>query len=187
MKGIIFNLLEHLVLRDHGLQTWERLLHETKLKGVYTALGTYPDEDLQALLGAASSALNTTPDNLLRWFGRQAMPLLADRYSALFKPHADTRSFLLTLNKIIHPQVRILYPGAEVPDFTYNDAESGSLALTYRSRRQLCTLAQGLIEGAADYFGETLTLSHPHCVHRGAQACTFLIRCEKFAPASAHA
>ncbi len=189
MKGIIFNLLEHLVVRDHGQQTWELLLKENKLSGIYTALGTYPDEDIQALLVTASAKLQTTPDALLRWFGRQSIPLLAKRYPSLFTPHLSTQAFLLTLNKIIHPQIRILYPGAEVPDFTYNTADSDVLSLTYRSRRQLCSLAQGLIEGAADYYGDTLTLTHPHCVHRGSEACTFLVRCEKISasPSASHA
>jgi hypothetical protein len=44
MKGIIFNLLEEVVIRDHGADTWDELLSATCLDGAYTSLGSYPDE-----------------------------------------------------------------------------------------------------------------------------------------------
>src|SRR5690348_13967944 len=112
MKGIVFNLLEQIVTAEHGDETWEALLDASGLDGAYTSLGSYPDEDLFALVGAASAALDTPADAVVRWFGRSAMPLFAERYPQLFAEHAGTRSFVLTLNDIIHPEVRKLYPGA---------------------------------------------------------------------------
>jgi hypothetical protein len=46
MKGIIFNLLEEVVIRDHGADTWDELLSATCLDGAYTSLGSYPDEHI---------------------------------------------------------------------------------------------------------------------------------------------
>ena len=55
------------------------------------------------------------------------MPLFAVRYPQFFEPHDCTRSFVLTLNDIIHPEVRKLYPGADVPEFDFGirDEPSG--------------------------------------------------------------
>ena len=50
MKGIIFNLLEEVVIRDHGADTWDELLNATSLDGAYTSLGSYPDEHIQVLV-----------------------------------------------------------------------------------------------------------------------------------------
>ena len=36
MKGIIFNLLEDVVINDHGQDTWDELLNATALDGAYT-------------------------------------------------------------------------------------------------------------------------------------------------------
>ena len=84
MKGIIFNLLEDAVISQYGADTWDELLVTTRLDGVYTSLGSYPDEEIQALIQAASRLLNIPPFEVLRWFGRQAMPLLLKRYPAFF-------------------------------------------------------------------------------------------------------
>lgn len=117
MKGIVFNLLETLVVRDFGDETWESLIESAGVSGAYTSLGSYPDEDLFALVGAASEALSLGPDDVTRWFGRSAMPLFAERYPTLFEEHRSALPFVLTLNDIIHPEVRKLYPGAIVPVF----------------------------------------------------------------------
>ena len=66
MKGIIFNLLESTVTRQHGEDFWDTLLEETQLDGVYTALGSYPDEELMKLVGAATSVLNLPSDTFIR-------------------------------------------------------------------------------------------------------------------------
>jgi hypothetical protein len=173
MKGIVFNLLEQVVVKEHGEDTWENLLDAAGLDGSYTSLGSYADEDLLKLVGAASNALDIPADDVVRWFGRNALGLLAQAYPQLFTPHASTRPFLLTLNDIIHPEVRKLYPGADVPEFDYDTSDPKTLRMGYRSRRKLCALGEGLIAGAADYYGEDFDLTQSECVHRGGERCVF--------------
>ena len=67
------------------------------------------------------------------------MPLFAERYPQLFEPHDCTRSFVLTLNDIIHPEVRKLYPGADVPEFDFGIRDDDRLVMGYRSPRKLCS------------------------------------------------
>jgi hypothetical protein len=171
MKGIVFNLLEQIVSRDHGENTWDDLLDEAGLTGAYTSLGSYPDEHLRRLVRAASAALGVPDQDVIRWFGREALPVLAQAYPSFFTPHADTRSFLLTLNDIIHPEVRKLYPGADVPDFDFDAASDGTLRMGYDSQRRLCAFAEGLIEGAAAQFGEQALIAQPMCMLRGDETC----------------
>jgi Haem-NO-binding len=171
MKGVVFNLLEQLVVSEHGDETWETLLDVSGLDGVYTSLGSYPDGDLFKLVGAASSALDVPPDDVVRWFGRGAMPLFAERYPSLFSEHSTTRSFVLTLNDIIHPEVRKLYPGAIVPEFGFGTSDPKTLGLDYYSPRKLCAFAEGLLLGAGDHFNETVTIEQPKCMNRGDQRC----------------
>src|ERR1700679_523639 len=85
MKGIVFNLLEEVIIRRHGDAAWDSLLDATGLAGSYTSLGSYPDEEIERLVAAGSQALGTSPTELLRWFGREAMPLLAGHYPMFFK------------------------------------------------------------------------------------------------------
>jgi predicted hydrocarbon binding protein len=171
MKGIVFNLLEEVVARHHGEDAWDDLLEKAGLVGSYTSLGSYPDNDIYRLVGVASEALNRSSSDTFRWFGREAMPLLARRYPAYFNAHASTRPFILSVNNIIHPEVRKVYPGADVPTFEFRDEPDGSLLMNYRSQRRLCALAQGFVEGAADHFGEALGFDHLECMHNGHPSC----------------
>ena len=171
MKGIIFNVVEEVVTDRYGEDTWDALLEAAGLDGSYTSLGSYPDEDLMRLVGAASEALSLPPDDVVRTLGEGAIPLLASRYSQFFEPHTSARPFLLTLNDIIHPEVKKLYPGAIVPDFSFGTADNGDLVIGYRSERQLCALAEGFIAGAAKHYGETVELTQTSCMHRGDDKC----------------
>ncbi len=171
MKGIVFNLLEEVVCQEYGEVAWESVLESAGLDGSYTSLGNYPDEHLFKLVSAASAALGQPADAVVRSFGRKALPLLAKKYAVFFSAHQSTRPFLLTLNSIIHPEVRKLYPGAEVPDFDFDVSSPEVLVMGYRSQRKLCALAEGFIEGAASHFDEEVRIEHPECMHRGDPSC----------------
>ena len=175
MKGIVFNLLEEAVSRDYGEDVWDALLEAAEVDGAYTSLGSYPDENLMRLVGAASSALDMPAHDVVRWFGLNAMPLLASRYPQFFEPHESARSFVLTLNSIIHPEVRKLYPGADVPVFDYDTSSEDVLVMGYASRRRMCAFAEGLIDGAAAHYGERAVIQQPRCMTRGDDRCVLEI------------
>lgn len=183
MKGIVFNLLEEVVTQHLGEETWDQLLTAAEVDGVFTSLGNYPDEHLFKLVGAASTALNKSPNEIVRWFGAKAMPLLARKYPPLFSRHTTTRAFILTLNSIIHPEVRKLYPGADVPDFEFDTTSPDTLVMHYWSKRKMCALAEGLSEGAAEHFGETVSIHHPECMHRGDTRCRLELSFTRIVPA----
>jgi hypothetical protein len=176
MKGIVFNLLEQAVSEKYGEDTWDALLDGSGVQGSYTAVGSYPDEELGALVETGAKALSVAPDDLVQWFGRAAIPQLVQRYPAFFEPHTTTRSFLLTLNDVIHPEVRKLFPGAYAPSFEFDTSEEDTLGLAYHSHRNLCSFAEGLIEGAADYYSEDVIVEQSSCTKRGDERCVFHIR-----------
>jgi hypothetical protein len=176
MKGIVFNLLEEVVTAEHGESTWDALLVAAGVTGAYSSLGNYPDEELGRIVGAASRALGTPPHDVVRWFGRRAIPLLTRSHPAFFAPHRRTLDFLLTLNTIIHPEVRKIHADAVVPEFEFETPEPGVLRIGYRSPRRLCALAEGFIEGAADHYAEVVTIEQPTCMLRGDEGCTLVVR-----------
>jgi hypothetical protein len=171
MKGVIFNLAEEVVTDAYGEDTWDALLEAADLEGAYTSLGNYPDDDLVKLVEAASSQLGVSGDDVVRTIGEGALPLLADRYPVFFDDHTSTRSFLMTLNDVIHSEVRKLYPGAMVPEFEFDDRDADRLSIWYRSERKLCSLAEGFILGAAAHYGETASLEQPECMKQGSDHC----------------
>ncbi len=176
MKGVIFNLLEDAVIRQHGLLAWESLLEMAGLEGAYTSLGSYPDSEVVRLVEAASTALGVSQSEVLRWFGRSAIPLLHERYELFFTPHRNAQSFVTSVNDIIHPEVRKLYAGAGCPHFHFHDLEDGRTGVAYKSPRQMCRLAHGFIEGAADHFGDAVEIEHLACMLDGLPVCRLALR-----------
>jgi hypothetical protein len=178
MKGIVFNLLEEVVATHVGESVWDEMLEKAGVDGAYTSLGNYSDEEFVRLLEALSEHRASPPRDTLRWFGHQSMPFLAERYPEFFAPHASLRPFLLSLNDVIHAEVRKLYPGAEVPVFGFElpqAAGSGeSVVIHYRSKRKLCPLAEGFIAGAADHFRQSVSISQQSCMMEGADECVLV-------------
>ena len=159
MKGVVFNLLEEAVTEAFGADTWDDLIDGAGVSGAYTSLGNYSDAEIEALVAAAARRLNMEPAAVLRWFGERAMPLLKRRYPALFDAHPSSRSFILSINSIIHPEVRKLYAGAACPFFHFREDADGALSMRYHSTRRMFDLAHGFVLGAAALWRETVMVA----------------------------
>lgn len=175
VKGVIFNLLEHVVTEARGSDTWETLLDDTGLDGAWTSVGSYPDDDLLALVTAASARLEIPANDLIRWFGKASLPLLADRYAQFFEGHSSLATFLPTLNDVIHAEVRKLYPEATVPTFAFIEIGDTRVVMVYDSPRKLCALAEGFVEGAAEQYSEKASIDQPECMLRGDGRCLMVV------------
>jgi hypothetical protein len=176
VKGVIFNLLEGAVRDEHGEDTWDELLDRAQLEGAWTSVGSYPHEHLLSVVAQAATLWGWTQDEVIRWFGRAAIPRLAGAYPEFFAPHGSTFSFLRTLNDVHHLEVLKVYPDADLPVFAFDPARDDHvLTMRYSSARALCTFGEGLIHGAGDHFGEPLSVEQPQCVHRGDLTCVLQI------------
>ena len=173
MKGVVFNLLEQTVSDRHGEAVWDLMVERSGASGAYTSLGNYETGELLGMVAVAAEELDADPDDVVRTFGRDAIPLFAQSYPQFFEPHAQLIPFLLTLNDIIHPEVRKLYPDAVVPVFSYESSDEDLLVMGYVSERGLCSFGEGLIEGAADHYGERAAVTQRSCTKRGDARCVF--------------
>jgi hypothetical protein len=73
----------------------------------------------------------------------------------------------------IHVEVRKLYPKAELPTFKCTRLDENRLEMVYKSLRPFGDLAQGLIAGCGEFFGETLAIERTDL--DGASEVRFLI------------
>jgi len=181
VTGIIFNLLEEAVTRRFGAGAWSAMLATIDVGG-YLPFDRYPDDELFRLLAVLPVAPDMDVEERLRWFGRAAVPLLADRYPLIFAPHQSAESFLLTLNAILHPGGAPADVEAGPLDLEVLEVDPpGGLVLGYRSARRLCALAEGFVTGTADYFGEQVLIQQPRCMLHGEERCALVCT---FAPAA---
>ena len=171
MKGIVFDLLNEMVEERFGFEAWQTLLDATGLDGIYVATETYPDEQLVQLVCAAEQATGILASDLTKAFGEFMMPHFAEQYPVFFENQTNMKSFLLTVDQVIHVEVRKLYPEAGLPAFEYEDLADDKLTMSYRSPRKMCRLAEGLLAGAANHFQQSYELEHETCMHTGSDHC----------------
>ncbi len=171
MKGIVFTLLNEMVEEQFGLEAWDQLITQSGSDGLYISTETYTDEELMRLVATASEMTGIAVNDLVRAFGTYMFPHFYAKYPVFFKPDMTLKSFLLTVDRVIHVEVRKLYPDAGLPNFDYKDENDNELTMIYSSPRKLCALAEGLIAGAAKHFGTQYTMEHTVCMHKGDDCC----------------
>ena len=175
MKGIIFNEFESFVTEKFGEGIYEKIFSASHLitSEPFVGPGTYPDEDLLALVSAAVEILNISLPNALREFGRYCLPKLAGKYPDFIKDHKDPKSFLLTVDSVIHVEVKKLYADAKLPRFVYKDTSPHSLEIEYTSDRKFCHFMEGLIDGVSTHFKRPISHQQFRCMLKGDLVCEF--------------
>ena len=108
--------------------------------------------------------------DLIFAFGQYLLGRFADIHPEFFENH-DIKSFLKTVHDVIHVEVKKLHPDAVLPNFDYEDPGPDQLTMLYRSPRGLCALAEGLVSGAAQHFGASVSSTHDICMHQGEDHC----------------
>ena len=172
MKGIVFNLLEEVVIAHHGEDTWDTLLDAAGLDGTYTSLGSYPDADIGKLVAVAAKALGISEIEVQRWFGREAMPMLAKRYPGFLQAtqfDAQLRHQREQHHSSGGPQG---LSGRRCADLRFHAGRgwkpADGLPLPPSPLR---AGARNFIEGAAIHFHETAEVDHLECMHHGKPQC----------------
>lgn len=171
MKGLIFNLVEHVVVTQFGPEAWESILDRASLDGAYTAVGNYDDGQLMAIAASACEETGMATPYLLEAVGLHGVPFLAERYPQFFANAPTMERFLEGLESVIHTEVRKIYPGANPPLFEYESMETG-YQLTYSSQRNLPHLALGMLHGTAAHYKESVRID----MTIGDESTAFVIR-----------
>ena len=177
MKGIVFNIFSDLVTDNFGLETWDQLIERTnpESEAIYTSAQVYPDEELVAYVTELSKITGTSAPELIRAFGKYMMHKFKSIHPE-FLEGQDAKSFLASVHDVIHVEVKKLHPDSLLPAFEYEDTSADVLTMIYSSERKLCALAEGLIDGVSEVFGQQIEINHPQCMHDGADSCRLELR-----------
>ena len=174
MKGVLFNVVEDVVTEAFSADVWDDVVDRSGVSGAYTSLGTYPDSELQSVVEATASAAGQTVPDTLRLAGHLGFAHLVRRAPDLLDGLDGWRAVLTSLDDIIHPEVRKIYPDSDVPGFAV-EPDGSDLVVTYTSRRALCALAEGLMTGSGRWFDVELDVTHLSCVHSGDEHCVMRV------------
>lgn len=158
MKGIVFSEFVEMVEETFSPDIADQIIESSKLSsgGAYTSVGTYDHQEILTLVGKLSELTDTSVPDLVKAFGMHLAGRFTRLYPVFFEGISDTFGFLATIEDRVHKEVLKLYPDAELPTFEASPTGDRSLHMIYRSRRPFSDLAEGLILGCADYFGNRI-------------------------------
>lgn len=177
MHGIIFNELRKYANTVYGDKTWNALLGRAGLDGAaYLASRSYPDEQLGALVAAASELTGRSSLDILEDFGRFIAPDLLSMFRSLVRAEWRTLDVLEKTEETIHKVVRLQYADAAPPYLQATRVSADVVVIDYTSPRRLCSVAKGIARGVANHYGETIVIEEPACMLKGAAACRLTVR-----------
>ncbi|MEM9715138.1 MAG: heme NO-binding domain-containing protein [Pseudomonadota bacterium] len=160
MRGIVFTEFLEFVDQVAGPEMTEKMIDACDLGsgGAYTSVGTYDHLEMIDMLVFLHNATGNEVSEMVTAFGQHLFGQLADSHAEILKDQKEILNFLEGIESHIHSEVRKLYPDAELPTFKTDRISEGELVMHYESTRPFGDLAYGMIKGAADYFGSSLTV-----------------------------
>jgi hypothetical protein len=178
MKGVVFTEFLEMVETRFSLDAVDEILRRAAPAhgGTYTAVGTYPVEEMFALVTALAEVSRAPIPDLLFAFGEHLFGRFVVGFPAFFQGTTSALDFLERVDSYIHIEVRKLYPDAELPKFDAQRVSKEELILVYHSRRRMADLAHGLIAGCAKHFGETLDVRRDDLSEGRGEDVRFTIR-----------
>lgn len=157
---MVFTSFLEMVENKFSLHIVDQIIENSDLPsgGSYTSVGTYGHHEMIQLVVQLSQRTNIPVADLVRTFGEYLFTQLIELHPQFIQENSSVFSFLQKVDSYIHVEVRKLYPGAELPAFEYETPVPGTLIMSYRSSRPFADLAEGLIKGCIQYYGENINM-----------------------------
>jgi heme-NO-binding protein len=161
MKGIVFTEFLEMVEETFSVEVVDQIIEASDLPshGVYTAVGSYDHAEILQLVTHLSEITGMAVPDLVRAFGKHLFGRFVQGYPHFFEGLDSAFAFLQQVENYIHIEVKKLYPDAELPSFDCDASHPGQLVMTYKSSRPFADLAEGLIRGCIEHYGEDIELT----------------------------
>ncbi len=177
VKGVVFTAFLEMVESQFTANMVDDIIDDchSPSGGAYTAVGTYPHEEMVDLVVALSKRSGISIPDLLRAYGQHLFTHFFSTHPSFFVNVHDALSFLAGIEVIIHAEVLKLYPDAQLPRFETEHHSQDQLVLLYDSSRHFEDLAEGLITGCIAHFGEKIEVRREASDHLGHRRERFIL------------
>ena len=165
MKGVLFTELIEMMEDLMGLDFANKVIERACLdnEGAYTAVGTYPYQDLFRLLDSLGCLVENPQDKLMKSYGEYLFYRSCILYPEEVKKYPNTFSLLKEIPIILDREIRKLEPTAVVPDIEISMLSRDCMMLLYTSGKRTSFLLEGVIEGCIGHYQEFITLTRDEC------------------------
>jgi hypothetical protein len=178
MKGMVFTELVEFVEDKFGFDVADSMLEASMLeeKGAYTQAANYSFDELVAIVSRLAEVTKIPMGDLIEVYGRHLFGRLVGLYPPMVANFSSSLPFIAQVDTFIHPEVKKLYPDADLPSFNVISLNESELVIDYTSNKPLMPLARGLMLGAADHFGERIEIFEDDTIHDTGQLARFTVK-----------
>ena len=159
MKGVIFTEFLEMIERDFGIETVDAVIADSKVDGIYTSVGTYPDSEMNEMVVSLGKILDKDVAFLHEYFGKSLFHGLLASYPHFFSDDLSLFDFINSIHNYIHVEVKKLYYDAELPDIIVQNQSEKEIVVLYSSKRKYGKIAKGLLLSTIEYFNENAMLN----------------------------
>jgi len=156
IHGSMFFLLNQFVVRNYGNDTWLQLTEAAGAgEAPHDIHKNYPAAEMFSILSAASKLTHLSENDLKQKFGEYLVPPLLGMYKQHINPDWKTFEMLENTELVMHKAVRKQENQASPPVLNVSRVHDKLLIIEYFSKRRMASLAVGIINGIAKYYGES--------------------------------
>jgi hypothetical protein len=158
MRGEILNEFLEFATEVAGSSALTRAGDGKGMVAPYDAAGRYELAELVELVDRLAASRGEPPRALLAGFGAHLFRYFAALYPTFVDDARSALALLAAIDTHVHGELRKLYPDADFPSLRCIPVTPDGLEILYRSQRPLADLAEGLIRGCIEHFGDPVRL-----------------------------
>ncbi len=155
IKGVLPKLMQAFVQEAFGKEIY-RGMQEELGNPVFLPTESYPDQVLMQMADYVTEHTGKTTRDVFVELGKNTIVQFHKLYRRYFKAK-DLKEFYLTMNDT-HARLTKDFPGIHPPKFIYED-KGDELVMTYVSKRGYHDYFEGILRGAAGFFGKKPNIS----------------------------
>jgi methyl-accepting chemotaxis protein len=156
MKGVLPKLMQEYVKKEFGEDVYQ-YMQSAMGNPVFLPTQSYPDKVVTQMAELVAQRTGGDASRVMYDLGTYTIAAFKKMYPRQFKETGDLKDFFLRIDDI-HRNLTRADPSISPPRFTYED-KGDVLFMNYRSKRGLIDYFMGILQSAADYFGERVTVS----------------------------
>ena len=154
----MFTELTEMLEERHSFDLVDRVQLRAGLDGVWTAVGTYPDDAFYRYVVAACKETEEPPERLIHAFGAHMANRFLRRFPDVFADVTEGFDVFERLESRVHPELAKLWPDARMPRFSPTRTPDG-LEVHYVSERIPPSFALGLVDAMFLAFGPPVVVT----------------------------
>lgn len=151
--SIIHNLLEDIVRTEDGSAP----LAKVRAVASEAGAGNDPVAKVAAFAAALSGVRAKSLTDVYRALAAGVVAPIFRAFPILIRANKSTMSLLMHINQIAPATLEAIVPGVEAPDFDVELLGPESVRLRFIGSDAVAAIMEGVVEGAARHFGETVT------------------------------